>query len=111
MDIAKLHSAQSLDTNVIMSFADDLCQVFEPARDISALAEVKQELSRLESVLEEDWSEVQTILKDVHGQVLMHEQKVEAAEKEGVDDATLHALRTELEKEQQYELQFSQELR
>ncbi|GLJ30245.1 hypothetical protein SUGI_0598310 [Cryptomeria japonica] len=111
MDFIKHDAVQSLDIEGILSLADDLCQVLDTATDFSVLAEVQQEISGLKSVVEEDSSEVQTILKDIQGKVLVHERKVEVAEKEAVADEKLQALRTELEKEQQYEHQYMHELR
>eukprot|EP01018_Ginkgo_biloba_P017193 Gb_07102 [translate_table: standard] len=110
-DFIQPHKIQNVDPDDLIALTDELIRFLDTPRDATRLAEAQEEVSRLQSLCEEDWSDVQTLCKVIQEKVLLCEQKVEAAEKEGVADEELEGLRNELEDELQSEQQLKQELR
>lgn len=108
---SKLHTIQNINTDDVLSLSDDLIRVIDSAKDGAALTETQEEVSRLQSAVDEDWSQVQILLKEIQENVLACERKIKAAEEEGVDDEKLEALRRELKEELQNEQLLKLELR
>jgi len=108
---SKLHTVQNINTDEVLSLTDDLIRVIDSAKDGTALTETQEEVSRFQSAVDEDWSQVQILLKEIQENVLACERKVKAAEEEGVDDEKLEAVRRELKEELQNEQILNRELR
>lgn len=60
---SKLHTVQNINTDDVLSLSDDLIRVIDSAKDGAALTETQEEVSRLQSAVDEDWSQVQILLK------------------------------------------------
>lgn len=108
---SKPHTGQSINADDVLSLTDDLIRVVDSAKDATTLTETQEEVCRFQSAVEEDWSQVQILLKEIQENILECERKVKAAEEDGVDDKKLEALRRELKEELQNEQLLNRELR
>nr|DAD45940.1 TPA_asm: hypothetical protein HUJ06_004170 [Nelumbo nucifera] len=101
----------TIDVERLISYGDDLIEVFMNRRDVNNFALSLEGVKMLQSSCEADFSEVKNLLEEYRRKIDECKQRMDDAKSEVIADADIEFLQKELDEEIQKEHLLKEELR